>query len=102
MDKFVNNIENICKKYNNVAMFIDMDGTIAEYPVLLEDFAKLKGIFLNANPIDIVINKLRKINMTNNLDLYILSLARSSIIVDEKKIWLNKYGKSMYTIFHLH
>ncbi len=93
MDKFINNIENICKNHNNVAMFIDMDGTIAEYPVLLEDFAKLKGIFLNANPIDIVINKLRKINMTNNLDLYILSLARSSIIVDEKKIWLNKYAK---------
>lgn len=91
MDKFINNIENICKNHNNVAMFIDMDGTIAEYPVLLEDFAKLKGIFLNANPIEIVINKLRKINMTNNLDLYILSLARSSIIVDEKKIWLNKY-----------
>ena len=60
MDKFINNIENICKNYNNVAMFIDMDGTIAEYPILLEDFAKLKGVFLNANPIEIVIDKLKK------------------------------------------
>ena len=91
MDNFINNIENICKNHNTVAMFIDMDGTIVEYPVLLEDFAKLKGIFLNANPIEIVINKLRKISMEKNIDLYILSLARSSSIVDEKKIWLNKY-----------
>ena len=29
--------------------------------------------------------------MAKNIDLYILSLARSSIIVNEKKIWLNRY-----------
>lgn len=31
MSKFVNEIKEICKKNKKVDMYIDMDGTIAEY-----------------------------------------------------------------------
>lgn len=36
MDIFYNTVKDICEKNTKVAMFIDMDGTIVEYPVYLE------------------------------------------------------------------
>ena len=74
-------------------MFIDMDGTIAEYTVFKEGTItnETKGVFLNSKPIKIIIDELRKINDIENIDLYILTLAKSTIIVEEKKEWLRKY-----------
>lgn len=94
MDVFYNKIKKICDRNEKVAMFIDMDGTIVEYVVYKEGeiSTNTKGKFLEGNPMDVVINNLQKISNINNIDLYILSLARSYIIVDEKKQWLKKYA----------
>lgn len=94
MSQFYNRVKEICNKYDRVAMFIDMDGTIVEY-ILYPDgtiTSKTKGLFINLKPIKIVIDELRKINEIENIDLYILSMARSYIIVEEKKEWLKKYA----------
>ena len=92
--KFYNRILEICKKHSKVALFVDMDGTIVEYNVYPEGFVttETKEIFLEANPLEVVIENLKKVSQIENLDIYILSLSRSNIIVDEKKQWLKKYA----------
>lgn len=93
MSEFYNRVKEICSRYKKVAMFVDMDGTIVEY-VMYPDktiTTKAKGMFVNNKPIKIIIDELREINEIQNLDLYILSMARSYIIVEEKKEWLKKY-----------
>ncbi len=35
---FYNKIKEICNKNNKVALFVDMDGTIVEYPVYDEGY----------------------------------------------------------------
>ena len=90
---FYNRVKELCSKYEKVAMFVDMDGTIVEY-VLYSDGVintKSKGLFINKKPLKIVIDELEKINKIENLDLFILSMARSYIIVEEKKEWLRKH-----------
>lgn len=93
MNIFFNKIKKICKENKKVAMFIDMDGTIVEFIVYGEHEidTSTEGLFLNGEPLDVVIENLRKINEIDNIDLYILSLAKSSIIVKEKKAWLKKH-----------
>lgn len=90
--KFYNRVNEICKKHKKVALFVDMDGTIVEYNVYPEGFVtnETKEVFLNANPLDVVIDSLKSISEIENLDIYILSLSRSNIIVEEKKQWLKK------------
>ena len=91
--KFYNRVNEICKKHKKIALFVDMDGTIVEYNVYPEGFVtnETKEVFLNANPLDVVINNLKSISEIENLDIYILSLSRSNIIVEEKKQWLEKF-----------
>ena len=90
---FYEKVEKICNKYEKVAMFVDMDGTIVEYVIYPEGMInkKKKGLFANNEPIKIIIDELEKINKIKNLDIYILSMARSYIIVEEKKKWLKKH-----------
>ena len=90
--KFYNRVNEICKKHKKVALFVDMYGTIVEYNVYPEGFVtnETKEVFLNANPLDVVIDSLKSISEIENLDIYILSLSRSNIIVEEKKQWLKK------------
>lgn len=92
MSNFYNRVKEICSKYKKVAMFIDMDGTIVEYNIYPDGFitTEKKGLFINLKPIKIVIDELEKINKIENLDLYILSMSRTNIIVEEKKQWLKK------------
>lgn len=92
--KFYNKVKEICKAHKKVALFVDMDGTIVEYSVYPQGFitTKTKDLFLNANPIEVAINSLKNVNEIENLDIYILSLARSNIIVEEKKQWLKKFA----------
>jgi len=94
MDIFYNRIKEICNKNEKVAMFIDMDGTIVEYKVYQDGIINndSKGMFLNGEPLNVVINNLERISHIENIDLYILSLSKSNIIVDEKKQWLRKYA----------
>lgn len=92
--KFYNRISKICKGHKKVALFVDMDGTIVEYSVFPDGFVttETKAVFLNAEPLEVVLNNLKKVSEIENLDVYILSLARSFIIVEEKKQWLKKYA----------
>lgn len=90
---FFDKIQNICNKNKKVAMFIDMDGTIVEYPVFTKKdwFLETKNEFLQAEPLIPVIEVLKDISNIENIDLYILSLAKTTAIVEEKREWLKKY-----------
>lgn len=92
MSIFYNKIKEICKKYQKVAMFVDMDGTIVEYHIYKDGelTTKSKGKFLNGEPLTVVLTALKKISHIPNIDIYILSLSKSDIIVEEKKQWLRK------------
>ena len=92
MDFFITEINKICMENKKVAMFIDMDGTIVNYPVYLKGTISntTSGKFINEKPIKLIIDKLEEISKINNIDLYILTLSKNSIIVEEKKEWLKK------------
>ncbi len=94
MSSFYNRVKEICSKYKKVAMFIDMDGTIVEYKIYPEGTmtTEAKGLFVNNKPVKVIIDELRKISKIENIDLYILSMSRSYIIVEEKKEWLKKHA----------
>lgn len=73
-------------------MFVDMDGTLCEFNykggVILPNHFE-PGIFTDRKPVKEIIKKLETIK--NDYDLKILSIAPSSLAIEEKKIWLNKY-----------
>lgn len=91
--EFYKKIEKICSEHEKVALFVDMDGTIVEYKVYQEGFItnESKGLFLDEKPLNIIIDSLKEINKIENIDIYILSLAKSNIIREEKKIWLQRH-----------
>lgn len=91
---FNNRIKEICKNHKKVALFVDMDGTIVEYNVYPEGYItnQVKDIFLKANPIKVVLDKLKEVGKIENLDIYILSLAKSNKIIEEKKAWLKRFA----------
>lgn len=92
MSIFYEKIKKICEENNKIAMFIDMDGTIVEYPVYQDADITInsKNLFINQEPVKVIIEELNEINKITNIDLYILTLAKSNIIVEEKKKWLKK------------
>ena len=91
MDNFYNEIEKISKENNKVAMFVDMDGTIVEYRIYSEEELKNpEGKFKEGKSLEYIIEKLNKINKLENVDIFILTLAKNSNIVEEKKTWLKK------------
>ncbi len=89
---FYDKIKKMCNENKKVALFVDMDGTIAEYDIYPEGFitTETKNLFSNVEPIKLVIDKLEKISKIDNLDIYILSLSKSKIIKEEKIEWLRK------------
>lgn len=93
MSKFLEEIKTIASKNKEVAMFVDMDGTITVYGVYQEaDVArKMAEDYKTAEPLNYVINILEEINNIPNVDIYILTLSRDKKITEEKKIWLEKY-----------
>ena len=90
---FFDKIKEICEKNEKVAMFIDMDGTILEYRIFggEDQVIHAHEQLMNEKPITPIIDVLKEINKIENVDLYILSLAKTTKIVEEKKVWLNKY-----------
>ena len=90
MSKFVNKIQKICNENKKVAMYIDMDGTIAEYHLYNpeEISRKMEEEYLKNEPLKNVIDVLEEISKINNIEMYILSLSK---ITEKKKIWLKKY-----------
>lgn len=95
MSYFVENIKNICKEYEKVAMFIDMDGTINEYVVYNEKETKKKmeEDYMNVKPIPIILNRLSEIEKIQNVHIYILSLSKSNKISKQKEKWLEENVK---------
>ena len=93
MNKFVNEIKEICKKNKKVDMYIDMDGTIAEYHLYNpeEISRKMEEEYLKNEPLKNVIDVLEEISKINNIEMYILSLSKTKKITEKKKIWLKKY-----------
>lgn len=93
MKRFINKIQDICKKNEKVAMFIDMDGTINEYEVYLEKAVaqQMEDNYMNTAPIQPIIATLNEINNIPNIDLYILSLSRTNNLTEKKQLWLKKY-----------
>ena len=93
MSKFFEKIKKIASENEKVAMFVDMDGTITVYDVYPEsDVNKnMADNYQMLEPVNYVIDILRKINEIQNVDVYILTLSRDRSITEEKKIWLNKY-----------
>ncbi len=93
MSKFVNEIKEICKKNKKVDMYIDMDGTIAEYHLYNpeEISRKMEEEYLKNEPLKNVIDVLEEISKINNIEMYILSLSKTKKITEKKKIGLKKY-----------
>lgn len=93
MSKFVNEIKEICKKNKKVDMYIDMDGTIAEYHLYNpeEISRKMEEEYLKNEPLKNIIDVLEEISKINNIEMYILSLSKTKKITEKKKIWLKKY-----------
>lgn len=93
MSKFVNEIKEICKKNKKVDMYIDMDGTIAEYHLYNpeEISRKMEEEYLKNEPLKNVIDVLEEISKINNIEMYILSLSKTKKITEKKKILLKKY-----------
>lgn len=93
MSKFFEKIKEIANQNERVAMFVDMDGTITVYDVYPEsDVNKnMADNYQMLEPVNYVIDVLKKINEIPNVDVYILTLSRDRSITEEKKIWLNKY-----------
>lgn len=93
MSKFVNEIKEICKKNKKVDMYIDIDGTIAEYHLYNpeEISRKMEEEYLKNEPLKNVIDVLEEISKINNIEMYILSLSKTKKITEKKKIWLKKY-----------
>ena len=93
MSKFFEKIKKIASENKKVAMFVDMDGTITAYDVYPEsDVNKnMADNYQTLEPVNYVIDILRKINEIPKLDVYILTLSTERRITEKKKIWLNKY-----------
>lgn len=75
------------KKYEEkkIKLFIDMDGVIADY-----EFGNAEN-FDKKRPLYDSIKKLEEISKIDNIELYILSITRENIGINEKNIWLDKY-----------
>ena len=93
MSKFVNKIQEIYNKNKKVAMYIDMDGTIAEYHLYKpeEISEKMGKEYLANEPLMNVIDVLEEISKISNIEMHILSLSKTNEITEKKKIWLKKY-----------
>lgn len=90
ISQFYNKIKAISKGVK-VNIFVDMDGVVADYDML--DF-KLHGdekdVYLYKRPIKTVINILAKISTLDNVNIFILSVARYKKQINGKIIWINK------------
>ena len=78
-----------------VAIFVDMDGVVADYRFGEGDNIKNNkpGLYLNKRPIYTTINNLKMINDEIDCEMHILSSCLYKEQAKEKDLWLNKYMK---------
>ena len=68
-----------------------MDGVVADYDMIdYKLHSEEKDIYLNKRPIKTIINILEKISTLDNVNIYILSVARYKKQINGKKLWINK------------
>jgi hypothetical protein len=81
------------KNLSKIALFIDMDGVVADYRFgegkNIEN--NVPGTYLNKRPIMTVINILKDVSNNFDFDMYILSSCRYKEQAIEKSKWLKKY-----------
>ncbi len=90
---FINELKKIKKENSsNIAMFIDMDGVVADYRFgegkNIEN--NVPGTYQNKRPISTAINIIKEVNNTFDFDMYILSSCRHDEQAIEKSNWLEK------------
>ncbi len=91
MSRFYNNIKTISKGIK-VNIFVDMDGVVADYDMIdYKIHGEEKDVYLTKRPIKTIINILEKISTLDNVNLYILSVARYKKQINGKKLWIKKY-----------
>ena len=73
-------------KEQNIKLFVDMDGVIADYIFGdARDYDKKKPLFDS-------IKKLEEISKMSNVELFIFSATRYSEGIEQKHLWLDKYA----------
>ena len=75
-----------------IDIYVDMDGVVADIEML--NFEKHKNdedVYLNKRPVQSVINVLEEVSHLDNVDIYILSVARKENQIQGKIKWLKKY-----------
>src|SRR5699024_3059712 len=84
MNKFIQKIKEIANRNKKVAIFVDMDGTIAVYNVYPEDkvMEKMGEEYSLLEPIDYVLNILKEINRNNNISIEEFRKETSKILND--------------------
>ena len=90
---FINELKKIKEENSsNIAIFIDMDGVVADYRFgegkNIEN--NVPGTYLNKRPILTAINILKEVNNAFDFDMYILSSCRHDEQAIEKSKWLEK------------
>lgn len=90
---FINELKKIKKENSsNIAMFIDMDGVVADYRFGEGENIEnnVPGTYQNKRPISTAINIIKEVNNTFDFDMYILSSCRHDEQAIEKSNWLEK------------
>ena len=73
-------------KDKKIKIFVDMDGVIADYDVgVPKDYDKKRPLYDS-------IDKLEIISKMSNVELFILSITRYSIGIEQKNWWLDTYA----------
>ena len=92
-EQILERVKEIKKKNGKIAIFVDMDGTIAEFPVYQEEnVAKaMEEEYSKIEPINYIIDILKELGKIEDIDLYILTLSKTIKITKEKIKWLKKY-----------
>ena len=72
--------------------FIDMDGTLAVYPIEIENWWEIEGIFKILTPQEKVIKAIKRL-VANGQEVYILSAynIKTPSAKDGKNYWLDQY-----------
>lgn len=86
---FYNYVKNLSQR--KIRIYIDMDGVVADYDVLSYEEHKTEAdVYLNKRPIKTIIDILEKVSTIENVELFILSVARKESQINGKLKWLEK------------